>query len=149
MITSVSIAGAVTVMRIGFVPVLTNSMAPSLGSGSVAITRQKATGDLSRGDAVILPLPNSDGQRYLHRIIEIRKVKGQIQVTTKGDNNPLADPWTLEVTSSKVPVAVASIPYLGWTTNVLRGTIIRLVFASLIIVLIVVALVRIRRQLLH
>jgi signal peptidase I len=145
-ISTVAVACAVTFLRIGFVPVLTNSMSPSLEPGSVAITRQVATSDLSLGDAVILPLPDSEGQRYLHRLIEVEHLGTKTRVRTKGDNNPLADPWTLEVTSSTAPVAIASIPYLGWTANVLRSTFVRLVFAALVVLLVGVGLTRLRRQ---
>lgn len=147
-VSTVTITCAVTFLRIGLAPVLTNSMSPALEAGSVAITRQKSTNELVVGDAVILPLPDSDGQRYLHRIIEVRHVGSHTQVKTKGDHNPLADPWTLEVTSPTAPVAVGSIPYLGWMANVLRWTILRLVFAGLIVALIVIGLERLRRQLL-
>lgn len=148
-VSTVVLACAVTFLRIGFAPVLTNSMSPAFEPGSVAITRQKSTTDLAVGDAVVLPLPEGDGQRYLHRIIEVRRVGTHTQVKTKGDHNPLADPWTLEVTSSNAPVALGSIPYLGWTANVLRWTIVRLAFAGLIIVLVVLGLARARRQLLE
>jgi signal peptidase len=145
-ISTVAVACAVTFLRIGFVPVLTNSMSPSLEPGSVAITRQVPTSDLSPGDAVILPLPDTEGQRYLHRLIEVKHLGTKVHVKTKGDNNPLADPWTLEVTSSTAPVAIASIPYLGWTANVLRWTFVRLMFAALVILLVGVGLMRLRRQ---
>ena len=146
LITSISFAFAVAIMRIGFTPVLTNSMEPSVDPGSVVITKQKSTSDLSLGDRVILPLPGGDGQRYLHRIVEIRHYGTRIHIKTKGDKNSLPDPWTLEVTSKDVPIVIASIPYVGWTTNILRPTYLRLALASVIIILVIVALMRIRRQ---
>jgi signal peptidase len=121
-------------------------MSPSFEPGSVVITRQVPTSDLSPGDAVILPLPDTAGQRYLHRLIDVKHLGTKVHVKTKGDNNPLADPWTLEVTSSTAPVAIASIPYVGWTANVLRWTVVRLAFAALVILLVGVGLLRLRRQ---
>lgn len=147
-IATVTITCAVTFLRVGFAPVLTNSMSPYLRPGSVVVTRQKPTEDIAVGDAVVLPLPDSDGQRYVHRIIEVQHLGAHTQVRTKGDHNPLADPWTLEVTSPSAPVAVGSIPYIGWIANVLRWTILRLVFAGIIVTLVVIGLARARRQLL-
>lgn len=146
MILSVSITVAVSMLRIGFTPVLTDSMSPALKAGSVVVTRQKPTADLAVGDAVILPLPDGAGQRFLHRLIEVRHIGTQTHVRTKGDHNPLIDPWTLHVTSTTAPVAVASIPYIGWTTNILRWTVVRLLVAALVVALVVIGLVRIRRQ---
>jgi signal peptidase len=145
-IISVSTAVAVSALRIGFTPVLTDSMSPTLEAGSVAITRQKLTDNLDVGDVVILPLPENEGQRYMHRLIEVEHFGSETHVRTKGDRNPLPDPWTLQVTSSTAPVAIGSIPYLGWTTNVLRWTIVRLLFAGLIMALVIIGLLRIRRQ---
>jgi signal peptidase I len=148
-IISVSTAVAVSTLRIGFTPVLTDSMSPTLEAGSVAITRQKPTNSLEVGDVVILPLPDNEGQRFLHRLIEVEHLGSETHVRTKGDRNPLPDPWTLQVTSSTAPVAIGSIPYLGWTTNVLRWTIVRLLFAGLTMALVIVGLLRIRRQLIR
>lgn len=148
-IISVATAIAVSTLRIGFTPVLTDSMSPTLDAGSVAITRQISTEDLSIGDVVILPLPDSDGQRYLHRLIDVQHVGNATHVRTKGDQNPLVDPWTLQVTSSTAPVAIGSIPYLGWTTNVLRGTLVRLLFAGFVMILVVIGMIRLRRQMLR
>jgi hypothetical protein len=47
-------------------------MSPALEPGSVAINRQVPTSDLSPADAVIIPLPDTEGQRYLHRLIDVK-----------------------------------------------------------------------------
>lgn len=143
---AVAMACAASILRIGFTPVLTNSMAPTFEPGTVAITRPKDTQELKVGDVIILPLPDSNGQRYLHRLIEVRHVGDAIWVKTKGDHNPLPDAWTLEVTSATAPVAVGSIPYVGWLTNVMRGTVVRLGFAGGIVLLVVVGFERTRRE---
>lgn len=143
---AVAMACAISILRFGFTPVLTNSMTPAFEPGSVAITRPKDTQDLKKGDVIILPLPESNGQRYLHRLLEVRHIDGAIHVTTKGDHNPLPDAWTLEITSATAPVAVGSIPYVGWLANVMRGTLIRLGFAGGIVLLVVVGFKRTRRE---
>jgi hypothetical protein len=86
---------------------------------------------------------------YLHRLIDVQHVGDSTHVRTKGDQNPLVDPWTLQVTSTTAPVAIGSIPYLGWTTNVLRGTLIRLLFAGFVMILVVIGMIRLRRQMLR
>ena len=145
-IISVATAVAVSALGIGFAPVLTDSMSPELDAGSVAITRRKSTQELAVGDVVILPLPDGDGQRYLHRIVEVRPAGDRIHVRTKGDQNPLVDPWTLHVASASAPVAIASIPHLGWTTNILRWTLVRLVLGGVVVTFLLVGSMRLRRQ---
>jgi signal peptidase len=145
-IISVATAVAVGALGIGFAPVLTDSMSPGLDAGSVAITRRKATQELVVGDVVVLPLPDGDGQRYLHRIVEVRPAGDRIHVRTKGDQNPLVDPWTLHVASASAPVAIASIPHLGWTTNILGRPPVRLVLGGVVVTLLLVGAMRLRRQ---
>lgn len=143
---AVVLACAVSIFRIGFTPVLTNSMSPTFQQGSVVITRPKDTEALKVGDVAILPLPGCNGQQYLHRLIDVQRVGTMTLVKTQGDHNPLPDAWTLEVTSSHAPVAVGSIPYVGWMTNVMRGTPIRFGFAGGIVILVVVGFKRLRRE---
>lgn len=141
--STAGVAAAVTMLGIGFSPVLTNSMSPSYGAGSVAITRQKPTLELAAGDVVILPL--SEGQRYMHRVVDVQRLGSRTHVRTKGDHNSVADPWTLEVTSLTAPVTIGSIPYLGWTTKVLRQTTMRLLLAGVVVAFTIVGLRDARR----
>lgn len=128
--------------QIGFTPVLSNSMAPTIDSGEIVVTRPELKTRLKIGDVVVLPLPDKSGQRFLHRIIDIQKNDEQIFVRTKGDFNAQPDPWTLRIDSTKVPVAKASIPKLALQTNQLRSPSIHLALSALVIILAAVGVVR-------
>lgn len=107
-------AGVVVVQRLGFSPVLSPSMLPAFGPGDMIITRPLAAQDIQVGDVVVLPLPDSPGQRYVHRVIKVETdPEGLPAVSTKGDNNEDPDPWRLSITSERVPEVVTSVPKAG------------------------------------
>jgi signal peptidase len=113
-VAAVGGAGVVVVQRLGFSPVLSPSMLPVFGPGDLIVTKPLDTADLRVGDVVVLPLPDSPGQRYVHRVIKVETDdEGLPAVSTKGDNNDEPDPWRLSITSRQVPEVVASIPDAG------------------------------------
>lgn len=123
-----SLAGAVYVVveRVGFAPVLSPSMQPAFGPGDLVVTRAEKVSELQVGQAVVLPLPDSPGQRFVHRIIEVQRVDGKVLVRTKGDNNPEPDRQRLQLTSAQVPVVVGDIPGAGRLALLIRGGGLRL-----------------------
>jgi len=62
--------------------------------------------NLKIGDVIVYDI---DGQStpIVHRIVEFEKER----IVTKGDHNPIADPWTPTKIHGK---AVLVIPFLGW-----------------------------------
>lgn len=141
-VVSVATTIAVVVLRVGVAPVLSDSMSPAFEAGAVVITMPRAAHDLEVGDIVILPLPDGSGARFAHRVVERSVRGGNIAVRTKGDANPTVDEWHLEITSASVPVVVASIPHLGWTSNVVRSTGLRLALAGVVAMAALVGIVR-------
>ena len=139
---SVTAAILVSTLSLGFSPVLSNSMTPSFHAGEVVITQPEKRTQLRVGDVVILPLPDGSGQRYLHRIVQVLTKNGEVLVRTKGDNNPLPDPWTLRIDSSEVPKAVGSLPKIGMVSAYFRNTSIRLALSCIIFALVLAQLTR-------
>ncbi|MGQ0843968.1 MAG: signal peptidase I [Sporichthyaceae bacterium] len=139
----------VVVLRVGFSPVLSESMEPVFGPGDLVLTRPIPASEVAVGDVLILPIPSSDGkatgERYTHRVTAVTSKNGLPVVTTKGDNNPVVDPWTLRIDSAKVPKVVADVPQLGQLSLLARGTGLRVV---LLIVVTGFALVGIKRSIL-
>lgn len=139
----------VVVLRVGFSPVLSESMEPQFGPGDLVLTRPLAARDVKVGDVIILPIPASDGvatgERYTHRVVAVTSKDGLPVVTTKGDNNPAIDPWTLRIDSKKVPQVVGDVPHLGRLSLLARGTGLRL---ALLVVVAGFAMVGIKRALL-
>ncbi len=120
-------AGAVVVYRLGFSPVLSPSMVPTFAAGDLIVTSPRPSSDIAVGDVLVLPIPDSPGQRYVHRVLTVTTgADGLPVVTTKGDANPAPDPWTLSITSAKVPAVITSVPTVGSLALHTRGSALRI-----------------------
>ena len=97
------------------VAVFSESMVPNLQKGDMVVIY--GTDDIKVGDIVVYDSPI---MKYpiIHRVISIEN--GTVE--TKGDNNPIADPW-------KTPFkkihgkAILKIPVLGW---------VKIIFTSIV-----------------
>ncbi len=95
-------------------PVLSGSMRPDFPIGGVLITQRVPTSSLRVGDVAVLHPPGNPGITYIHRIVWIEHRGSQTLVRTKGDANPIADPWTARIDG---PVAYEGryvLPYVGY-----------------------------------
>lgn len=95
-------------------PVLSGSMRPVFPIGGVLITQRVPTSSLRVGDVAVLHPPGNPGITYIHRIVWIEHRGSQTLVRTKGDANPIADPWTARIDG---PVAYEGryvLPYVGY-----------------------------------
>ena len=110
---ALAVAILVVALRIGFSPVLSPSMSPAFDAGDLLLTRPVPAADVQVGDAVVLPRPDAEGERYVHRVIELEPGSAGPVVLTKGDNNPAPDPQRLRITSAEVPVVVGHLPEVG------------------------------------
>ena len=86
-------------------------MAPSIHRGDALVFRAQPTTNVERGQILLLPLADGSGASYVHRVIE-KKIQpnSSVEVRTKGDANPEVDNWRITITSSEVPVYVATLP---------------------------------------
>lgn len=135
--TAIAVGSAVTitVLGIGFTPVLSQSMSPVLTTGEIVITKPMPKNQIEIGDVAILPIPNDSGQRFLHRIIEVQQMNGEVLVRTQGDSNASPDPWTLQIDSQNVPIVIASIPKLGLVSSFFQTPSLRLSLGLAIVLL--------------
>ncbi|NQX25977.1 signal peptidase I [Microbacteriaceae bacterium VKM Ac-2854] len=109
-----------------FVPVLSNSMAPQMPTGSLAVTVPVPQGEIAAGDVIVFTDPDDAGKRVIHRVADLFPADeaaqlvgwqpGMIALHTKGDNNEYADPWILTIADAQVWRRSAVVPYLGWPT---------------------------------
>ncbi len=74
------------------------SMAPTVDTGGMALTRTVAVDELAVGDIVSVT-PGAD-QRVTHRIVGIEESGGQTLLTLQGDANETADPDPYPVTEA-------------------------------------------------
>ncbi len=95
-------------------PVLSGSMRPALPIGGVAITESVPTGSLKVGDVAVFHPPGQPDVTYVHRIIWLQRHHGQLLVRTKGDANPVRDPWTLHVQGAVAYQVRYVVPLVGY-----------------------------------
>jgi signal peptidase len=105
------------------VPVMSNSMAPDMPVGALAVTLPVPRSDIKVGDVIVFTDPDHPVIRVIHRVTHIfgpdESAKfthwdpNQLTASTKGDNNPTADPWTLTVADATIWRLDRSLAYLG------------------------------------
>lgn len=93
------------------------SMEPTLYRGDLVVVRWADPESLQVGDIIIFQSSMSDIP-VVHRIVAIGYSGGELQFTTKGDNNPSVDPYPVPE-SEVLAKVVGSIRYLGFITLIL------------------------------
>jgi signal peptidase I len=88
------------------------SMEPTLYRGDLVIVRAVDPETLEVGDIIIFEVPSYDVP-IVHRIIEIEQDNGELNFTTKGDNNPIADNWSISA-SNIIAKVIGTVRYLGF-----------------------------------
>jgi len=93
------------------------SMAPTVETGGLAMTRTVAAEELSVGDIVsVTPQP---GQRVTHRVAGIDRAEGSTLLTLKGDANQTADPELYPVTEADR--VLVHVNHLGFVVDALAS----------------------------
>ena len=103
-------------------PVLTGSMQPTYGPGSVVVTEPVPVADLRPG-MIVLFTPPGQHAAFAHRIVTVTGPRTAPIITTKGDANRYPDPWHAQLSSATVPRVVATVPWVGRLMVGLRGTL--------------------------
>ena len=89
------------------VAVFSESMVPVLNKGDMIFVHNN--GEFEVGDIVVYQTAQTP-YPIIHRIIEM---EGDM-ISTKGDNNPVADPWNPTPISAVHGKASIKFPLLGW-----------------------------------
>ncbi|WP_345461444.1 signal peptidase I [Nocardioides marinquilinus] len=72
--------------------VLTGSMRPDLGPGTLVVVRPVDPGTVAVGDVVTYQLESGEADVVTHRVVEVQhRVNGTLWFVTQGDANPVAD----------------------------------------------------------
>ncbi|MGQ9705312.1 MAG: signal peptidase I [Actinomycetota bacterium] len=74
-----------------------NSMSPSIEDQDAVLVMPSDPDQLVRGDVVVYPDPEREGAFIVHRIISLVEREGVLYATTKGDANPVPDPYPVPV----------------------------------------------------
>lgn len=146
----VGLAVAVLSGRLELLPVLSGSMAPTMPTGSLAVAVVAPIARLRVGTVAVFHPPGQRKIIYLHRVIWLAHHAGRVLVRTKGDANPVADPWTLVLRGHSIFIVRAAIPDAGWVALWVHSSqgraVILLVAGLLAIGLVVWELVDRRRR---
>ncbi|MBP0725110.1 signal peptidase I [Bacillus sp. RG28] len=102
--------------------VLSGSMEPKLHTGSIILVSKKTPSlKLSKNEIITFKMPYNETILVTHRIHKIIHANGKNFYETKGDANPVKDPWV--VTQDQI-VSVYSgftIPYVGYVFKLVNG----------------------------
>jgi signal peptidase len=113
------------------------SMVPTLNVGDIVFVKGVDPNTITVGTIIIFRSP-MDSIDIIHRVIGITKQGDELYFETKGDHNPVADPWRPGVPAENVKgVLVGKIPYIGYVTLALSGPVGYVVIAFLIFLMIV------------
>ena len=127
-------------------PILSGSMRPGLPVGGVAVSERVPVSSLAVRDVIIFQSPLNPDVTVVHRVIQLNfNSSGQAVVKTKGDANPVADPWTATLRGKDVYVVQFTLPLLGYpAVDPNHG--VDLIVGGVIILLVVVGTVLTRER---
>lgn len=93
------------------------SMAPAIGTGSLALSQVVPADDLRVGDVVTVP--TGSGELVTHRIVQVTHGAGTATLQLRGDANDAPDARLYPVTEAgRVVVSVPGVGYVvGWLTS--------------------------------
>lgn len=96
-----------------------DSMAPAISSGDLALARSVSAGDIGKGD--IVSVKDRQGRRVTHRVIEFQPYGSRIRLTLQADDSAAPDVETYDVTEADR--IFVSIPWLGYVFAPARGLV--------------------------
>ncbi len=115
------LAATIAVAAFNVTPIVirSDSMAPAIDRGALALARTESAGDAAVGD--IVSLTNRDGVRVTHRVVTADPFGSSIQFTLQGDANAVPDAEVYNETS--VDKVIWSAPKLGYPMAVAIGPV--------------------------
>ncbi len=109
--------GYVLLLMLGLQPMAmsTGSMTKTIPVGSLIVDRTVPPSSLRVGDVISFRKPLGAAGIATHRIIEIQRSNGHVAYRTKGDSNPVADPWAIVYRQHmQAHRMIWHVPYLGY-----------------------------------
>ncbi len=94
--------------------IVSGSMQPALPVGSLVIYETVEPEKLRTGDVISFQRPDGDRAITTHRIVAVHLRDRTRAFETKGDNNPISDPWLIRYEPEHEPKRmVSAVPYVG------------------------------------
>jgi signal peptidase I len=109
--------------------ITSGSMTGTYDRGSIVYDRVVPTGSLRVGDVITYDPPAGAGPAGLvtHRIVAIMPHPGGVRVfRTKGDANPVRDPWTFTLSRPAQARVAFHLPYVGFLLAALADRRLRI-----------------------
>ena len=94
-------------------PVRTGSMTPHAPQGSVIVVHPTPVTRVRRGDVIVFQAPIPGHPLVVHRVYRLLPGPSGPVVLTKGDANPVPDPWRFRIRSQTVWRGGMVVPELG------------------------------------
>lgn len=110
----------------------TGSMEPSIDPGDVLVLGSEPVASLEPGQILTFAAPVAGNPVLSHRVMAVRHTATDTIVTTKGDANPVADPWQAQITDERVWHVVHVVPGVGWAIAALHRPSVHLLSVWLI-----------------
>jgi signal peptidase len=117
--------------------VLSGSMTPAIGVGSLVVTKPVPADQVRIGDVITFHPPNDGSVVVTHRVVALESSEGAVgseaaprYFVTKGDANPLPDRWRVAATGVKDRV-VWHAGGMGWMLRLSSDRPLRLAFLLL------------------
>ena len=113
--------------------IVSGSMTGTHDKGSLVLAETVPVAELKTGDVITYTPPPGAGPDHLvtHRIASIgRDARGPV-FRTKGDANPIADPWTFRLDGATQARVRHGIPYAGYALSALGRREVRLAVIAL------------------
>ncbi|MGO4588466.1 signal peptidase I [Paenarthrobacter sp. 2TAF44] len=102
--------------------VLTNSMAPKYAPGTFLVSQAADFDELKLGDVITYQIESGKPGVITHRIIAFGFLQtGEKTLTTKGDNNDVADPQPVREIQVRGKLLYA-VPFVGFVANALGNS---------------------------
>jgi signal peptidase len=110
-------AAYILLLALGLQPMAmsTGSMSKTIAVGSLIVDRTVQPSSLRVGDVISFRKPLGAAGIATHRIVEIQRSNGHAVYRTKGDSNPVADPWAIVYRRHmQAHQMIWHVPYLGY-----------------------------------
>lgn len=105
----------------------TGSMEPGISPGDVLVIVSEPASALTRGQILTFAAPVAGRPVLSHRVTAVRSTNGGVVVSTKGDANPVDDPWQARISQPRVWHVVHVVPGVGWVIAALHRPWVHLV----------------------
>jgi signal peptidase len=145
---AVIVAGAVfflglILLRYEPMVIVTGSMQKTIPVGSLVVDQKVDPRQLEVGDVISFQKPLGAKGIDTHRIVAITSDKGMRLYQTKGDSNPVADPWIISFDRGMVAHRmVFSVPYAGNALIFARSPLGRLSLIAYVCVILLLSVLK-------